>query len=98
MIPSSAVMAQYMTHWSGGRISYRIATIITVAVASLQALGGVQKIIAIAGPIFMLFYPVGICIVILGLFARHLNDGVWKGTAIMALLVGAMTASPWSRE
>lgn len=88
-VGATAVMAQYMTRWSAGRISYPTAAIVTVVVAGLQAFGGVEKIIVIAGPIFMLFYPVGICLVILGLVARHINDGVWKGTAVMALLIGA---------
>lgn len=89
-VGATAVMAEYMTKWSKGRISYKTAVIITTVVAGAQSFGGVGYIIAIAGPIFMLFYPVGICIVILGLFSRWFgNDGVWKGTALMAVLIGA---------
>jgi LIVCS family branched-chain amino acid:cation transporter len=89
-VGATAVMAEYMTKWSRGRLSYRTAVIITTVMAGLQAFGGVQYIISIAGPIFMLFYPVGICIVVLGLFGPWFNnDGVWKGTALMALLIGA---------
>ena len=89
-VGATAVMAEYMTKWSKGRISYKTAVIITTVVAGAQSFGGVSYIISIAGPIFMLFYPVGICIVILGLFSRWFsNDGVWKGTALMAVLIGA---------
>ena len=89
-VGATAVMAEYMTKWSRGRISYRAAVLITTVVAGAQSFGGVSYIISIAGPIFMLFYPVGICIVILGLFSRWFrNDGIWKGTALMALLIGA---------
>ncbi|MGE6786513.1 branched-chain amino acid transport system II carrier protein [Ensifer adhaerens] len=89
-VGATAVMAEYMTKWSKGRLSYKTAVVITTVVAGAQSFGGVNYIIAIAGPIFMLFYPVGICIVILGLFSRWFrNDGVWKGTAFMALLIGA---------
>lgn len=89
-VGATAVMAEYLSKWSGGRLRYRHAAILTTLVAAAQSFGGVDYIISIAGPIFMLFYPVGICIVILGLMSRlFTNDGVWKGTAIMALLVGA---------
>ncbi|MDR6759200.1 LIVCS family branched-chain amino acid:cation transporter [Mycoplana sp. BE70] len=89
-VGATAVMAEYMTRWSKGRLSYSTAVIITTVVAGAQSFGGVNYIISIAGPIFMLFYPVGICIVILGLFSRWFsNDGVWKGTALMAVLIGA---------
>jgi branched-chain amino acid:cation transporter, LIVCS family len=89
-VGATAVMAEYLSKWSQGRLSYRQAAIITTLVAGAQSFGGVTYIISIAGPIFMLFYPVGICIVILGLFSRlFTNDGVWKGTAAAALLIGA---------
>lgn len=89
-VGATAVMAEYLAKWSGGRISYPVAAIVTTLVAAAQSFGGVDYIIRIAGPIFMLFYPVGICIVILGLASRFFNnDGIWKGTAIAALLVGA---------
>ncbi len=89
-VGATAVMAEYIAKWSRGRISYRMAAIVTTAVAALQSFGGVDHIIRIAGPIFMLFYPVGICIVLLGLASRlFCNDGIWKGTATAALLVGA---------
>lgn len=89
-VGATAVMAEYLSKWSRGRLGYRQATIITTLVAGAQSFGGVDYIISIAGPIFMLFYPVGICIVVLGLFSRlFTNDGVWKGTAAAALLIGA---------
>lgn len=89
-VGATAVMAEYIAKWSRGRISYPVSAIITTLVAAAQSFGGVDYIIRIAGPIFMLFYPVGICIVLLGLASRlFCNDGIWKGTAIAALLIGA---------
>lgn len=89
-VGATAVMAEYLSKWSRGRLTYRQAAIITTLVAGAQSFGGVNYIISIAGPIFMLFYPVGICIVILGLVSPlFTNDGVWKGTAAAALLIGA---------
>lgn len=66
-VGATAVMAQYMTKWSKGKLSYPVAVILTTAIAAVQSFGGVNYIITIAGPVFMLFYPVGICVVILGL-------------------------------
>lgn len=89
-VGAAAVMAQYLTKWSRGHISYPLAVLITTCVATFQAFGGVAYIITIAGPIFMFFYPVGITIVILGLLpSSFANVGMWKGAAVMALLIGA---------
>lgn len=89
-VGATAVMAQYLAKWGRGRISYPLAVVITTLVAAFQAFGGIAYIIAIAGPIFMFFYPVGIAIVILGLLPKQIvNDGMWKGAAVMTLLIGA---------
>lgn len=88
-VGATAVMANYIEKWTGGRISYAAGAMVTTAVALFQAFGGVDKIVVIAGPIFMLMYPVGICIAVLGIFCRFFeNDGIWKGMAFMAVLIG----------
>lgn len=54
----------------------------------IQAMGGVDKIIVIAGPIFMAIYPVFSLLVIFGLFKAVIpNDGVWKGAPLLVILV-----------
>ena len=88
-IGATAVMARYTVIWTRGRIPYRAAVIITTVVATFQAFGGVERVVAIAGPIFGLMYPVAICITVLGLVSRlFTNDGVWKGMALMAVIIG----------
>lgn len=88
-VGATAVMATYLAQWTGNRISYRTGAIVTTIVALLQAFGGVDYIVGMAGPIFMLIYPVSICIAILGLFSRAFsNDGIWKGMALATVLVG----------
>ena len=88
-VGATAVMATYMAQWTGNRISYRAGAILTTLVALGQAFGGVDYIIGMAGPIFMLIYPVSICIAILGLFSRlFTNDGIWKGMAVATVLIG----------
>ena len=86
---ATAVMATYLAKWTGNRLGYRGGAMLTTLVALLQSFGGVDYIVRMAGPIFMLIYPVAICIAILGLFSRLFsNDGIWKGMAVATLLIG----------
>ena len=88
-VGATAVMASYIAKWTRDRVSYRTGAIVTTVVALFQAFGGVDYIIWMAGPIFMLIYPVAIGIAILGLFPRRLvNDGVWKGMAVATVAIG----------
>ncbi len=88
-VGATAVLGEYIQKWTRGRVSYR-AGVLAVSLTSLvQAFGGVDYIVALAEPIFLLLYPVGIAIVILGLLPRRwLNDGVWKGATLVAILMG----------
>ncbi|WP_194133717.1 branched-chain amino acid transport system II carrier protein [Salipiger mangrovisoli] len=88
-VGATAVLGEYIQKWTRGRVSYK-AGVLAVSLTSLgQAFGGVDYIVALAEPIFLLLYPVGIAIVILGLLPRRwLNDGVWKGTTALAILMG----------
>ncbi|MCA0938593.1 branched-chain amino acid transport system II carrier protein [Salipiger pacificus] len=88
-VGATAVLGEYIQKWSRGRVSYK-AGVLAVSLTSLvQAFGGVDYIVALAEPIFLLLYPVGIAIVILGLLPRAwLNDGVWKGATILAIVMG----------
>ena len=70
------------------RLPHRIGVLLVCAVAVFQALGGVERIVAIAGPIFLAIYPISILIVVLGLLGPLVpNDGVWKGAALLVGLV-----------
>ena len=88
-VGATAVLGEYIQKWTRGRVSYK-AGVLAVSLTSLvQAFGGVDYIVALAEPIFLLLYPVGIAIVILGLLPRAwLNDGAWKGATILAILMG----------
>ena len=88
-IGAITTMSRYMEKWSYGWLSYKQSVIITTVVSAFQAYGGVEYIVSMAGPIFMLFYPVGICLVVLGILSPFFsNDGIWKGVAVFALLIG----------
>ncbi|WP_226623691.1 branched-chain amino acid transport system II carrier protein [Alloyangia pacifica] len=88
-VGATAVLGEYIQKWTRGRVGYK-AGVLAVSLTSLvQAFGGVDYIVALAEPIFLLLYPVGIAIVILGLLPRNLlNDGVWKGATGVAILMG----------
>ncbi|MCA0270696.1 MAG: branched-chain amino acid transport system II carrier protein [Proteobacteria bacterium] len=58
-VGATAVLARYVAKWSGGRVSEATGAVITVLVATVQAFGGVDYITGFAGPISVLFYPVG---------------------------------------
>jgi LIVCS family branched-chain amino acid:cation transporter len=89
-IGATAVLGEYLQKWTGDRISYRTAVLIVSATSMAQAFGGVDYIVKLADPFFRLFYPLAICVVLLGLLSRFLpNDGVWKGAALVAFLMGA---------
>lgn len=76
------------------RLPHRIGVIIVCAVGIFQALGGVEQIVAFAGPIFLAIYPISILIVLLGLLGGLVpNDGVWKGSALLVALVSLYEAA-----
>jgi len=84
-----SVIAGYIHEVTKEKIPYKIAVLIVAVVAVIQAMGGVAKIIVIAGPIFMFSYPLSIVLVLLGLFKKYIpNYGVWKGSIIGAAIVG----------
>ncbi|WP_028828781.1 branched-chain amino acid transport system II carrier protein [Proteocatella sphenisci] len=84
-----SVIAGYINDLSKGRIPYKAGVAFVAVIAIIQALGGVAKIIVIAGPIFMFIYPLSIVIVILGCFKKYVpNNGVWKGAVLAAAIIG----------
>ncbi|SHI56073.1 branched-chain amino acid:cation transporter, LIVCS family [Dethiosulfatibacter aminovorans DSM 17477] len=84
-----SVLAGYINDTTKEKIPYKAAVVIVAVVAVIQAMGGVAKIIVIAGPIFMFVYPLSIVLVLLGCFKKFIpNDGIWKGTILAASIIG----------
>lgn len=84
----TTVVADFLKGLTKEKLSYRNGVILVCLVGIFQAMGGVERIIMIAGPIFMGIYPVSILLVILGLSKKLIpNDGVWKGSALLVVLV-----------
>lgn len=76
------------------KIPHRAGVILVCVVGVVQALGGVERIVQIAGPIFLSIYPISILIVLLGLLGPLIpNDGVWKGSALLVALVSLYEAA-----
>ncbi|WP_353475177.1 branched-chain amino acid transport system II carrier protein [Salipiger sp. H15] len=88
-VGATAVLGEYIQKWTRGRVGYRTGVLAVSLTSLVQAFGGVDYIVALAEPIFLLLYPVGIAIVLLGLLPRALvNDGAWKGATLAAILMG----------
>lgn len=82
------VVAGFVEEGTNGKLKYKVALVAVSVIGVIQAMGGVERIVAIAGPIFMAMYPVSILLVVLGLARRLIpNDGVWKRSAILVLIV-----------
>jgi LIVCS family branched-chain amino acid:cation transporter len=79
----SASVADFLSSFTKNKLSYRNAILIVCIVGVVQALGGVQKIITLAYPMFLTAYPVSIVLTFMGLFYKYIpNDGAYKGAAI----------------
>lgn len=73
-------------------LPHRIGVVLVCALDAFQALGGVERIVALAGPIFLSIYTISILIVLLGLLGPP-NDGVWKGAAVLLAIVSLYEAA-----
>lgn len=87
------VVAGFTEELTRGRIPYKVAVPLICVIWTIQAMGGVSCIIAMAGPILLAIYPTMIMLVIFGVFARVIpNDGVWKGAFLLVGIVSIYEA------
>lgn len=69
------------------KISYEKVVVVTTAVSFLFSIFGVNQIVRISVPILILMYPVTIVLIFLNFF-KIKNHFVYKGTAVVALVIG----------
>jgi len=82
-------MADLLNQSFGNRLNYKYTAIAITIVVALMAFKGVAFLINLAGPFFMLIFPVYIVLTILGVCYKWVpNDGAWKGAVLMSLIVG----------
>lgn len=83
------IAATFLEQVTNKKISYRTWVIGLSIFGGVMACTGVENIISVAAPIFMLLYPSGLAITFLGVFKKYVpNDGAFKGAVIGAMIVG----------
>ncbi len=84
----SAAMAGYFNEITKGKVSYKIAVVLVNIVACIYSIVGVEMIMKIAMPVLLVFYPVAIVLIVMGVFHNFIpNRGCYKGAAYLTLLV-----------
>lgn len=84
----TAIVGNYFSELSGGRIGYRPIVIGTVSFSAIMAVVGVEQIVKLAVPLLSLVYPVAIVLIILGLFDVYIkNKNIYKGAVTGAFIV-----------
>lgn len=87
------IASEFMEAFTRRKISYRIWVIILCISSTLIACTGVENIISIASPIFLLLYPSGLTITLLGLLKKYIpNDEAFRFAVIGALIAGIFDA------
>ena len=90
VITTISQLTETLTH---GKLKLRTCILIYDVLGFLLATMGVAKIITYTYPVFVLIYPVAIVLTLLGCARKIVpNHGSWKGTVLMAALVGIYEA------
>lgn len=86
-------VADYFNELSNSKISYKTLIGIVCILGTLISLLGVEKIISMTNPIFIILYPISIVILLLGLFHKYIpNHGSYKGVVFFTLIMSAIEA------
>ena len=85
------ISASFLENITKKKINYRTWVIMLSVFGAAMACTGVENIISVAAPVFMLLYPSGLAITVLGLFKKYIpSDAAFKGAVIGAVLAGVM--------
>ena len=83
------ISAAFLENMTTKKVNYRTWVIGLCIFGAAMACIGVENIISVAAPVFMLLYPSGLAITVLGLFKKYVpNDGAFKGAVIGAVIAG----------
>lgn len=87
----TASVADFMAHFTKDKISYRNSVLFVCIIGSFIGIMGVEKIINLAGPMFLAVYPVSILLTFLGLFRKHIpNPGAYRGSVVATLIISLL--------
>ena len=93
----TATVADYFSHLSRERLSYKLIAVITVVFSGVFATVGVTTIVQVAVPLLVTVYPVAIALIILTMIGRPVADRtIYAGAVVGALLTSvpdALTAA-----
>lgn len=89
----TAVVGNYFSELSNGKVSYKVIVIATCVFSALASVLGVELIVQLAIPLLVLVYPVVIILIVLNLFSDILNNrNTFRGAVIGALIVSSFDA------
>lgn len=89
----TVTFAQYFSHLSKGRLSYKLLCAIVVAVSFGISLIGVEGIISLSVPVLEVIYPLCIVLIVLNLMGGRIkSDSAFRGAVAGTLLVCAVLA------
>ena len=87
------IASNFLAGLTKNKIPYRVWIIALCVMGTVMASLGVEKIISVAAPVFMLTYPMGLTITLLGLLYQFVpNDGAFRGAVIGAGVSGVLSA------
>ncbi len=93
----TATVADYFSHLSRERLSYKLIAVITVVFSGVFATVGVTTIVNVAVPLLVTVYPVAIALIVLTMIGRPVADRtIYAGAVVGALLTSvpdALTAA-----
>lgn len=83
--------AEYFSNLTKGKISYKAFALIISTISGLLATGGVEKLVAFAGPILQILYPIVIVLIAITLAGKLIsNDNIVKLTVYTTLFVSIL--------
>jgi len=90
----SAAISDFISSITNNKITYRMCVGIICITGVFVGAMGVEKIISLAGPIFILVYPSAIVLTILGVFKKYVpNKGAFKYSVLFTLVISMLESS-----
>jgi LIVCS family branched-chain amino acid:cation transporter len=84
----TAAAGEFLSDITPDNIKYNHVITVSVIVSGLMALGGVEFIVGVAGPLLTVIYPLGIVLVIMNIFTDYIEHKLsFKWTVIVTLLI-----------
>lgn len=88
----TSASAAYFESITGGKVKYTVVVIIIGVLSMAVSNFGLSTIIGIATPVLSLVYPVVVVLIILSFLKKKLkNPNIYKGAALLALIVSLLT-------